>query len=396
MPFMSSRIRWVILAFAVAGLAVSGAATWVHYRSLTDPTYVSPCDISASFNCTQLYLGRYGSIAGIPVALGGLIWFGLVALIAGFARSAEPDSAATAYLRALSIIGLAVVLYLAYVSFFVVKTGCLLCIATYVCVIGVFVLSQMASGQSMGQLPARLAGDVGDVMKRPVALVTAIIFLAGAASLVAFFPKEGAIAEAAATAPAPAPEQAASFEESWNKQPRVDFGAKPAGAKVVIVKFNDYECPACAQAEMMYKPTLAKFEKSHPGLVHLVVKDWPWNTACNFNAGRTIPGHEAACDAAVAARVAREKGKYDEMAAWMYSNQGITPQALRAEASKRLGIVDFDREYALKLPQIRSDIADGGVLGVNSTPTYYLNGVKLPGGMAPQWVEAAINIELKK
>ena len=396
---MSPRTRWLILAFAIAGLAASGAASYVHYRSLTEPGYVSPCDINASFNCTQLYLGRYGSIAGVPVALGGLIWFGLVALIAGFARPASEtaqESGATAYLRALSVIGLAVILYLAYVSFFVVKTGCVLCIATYVCVIGVFVLSQMSSGQSIGQLPARIAGDLGAVFSKPATLVTAILFLASAGSLVAFFPKEGAIAEAAASAPAPAAEQAASFEESWAKQPRVDFGIKPEGAKVIIVKFNDYECPACAQAEMIYKPVLAKFEKSHPGLVRYVVKDWPWNTKCNFNAGSTIPGHEAACDAAVAARVARDKGKYDEMAAWLYSNQGTTPEAVRAQATKILGITDFDREYALQLPKIRSDIADGGVLGVNSTPTIYLNGVKVPGNMAAQYVELAINIELKK
>jgi uncharacterized membrane protein/protein-disulfide isomerase len=393
---MSTRTRWLILAFAVAGLGLAGSSSWVHYKSLTDPSYVSPCDINASFNCTQLYLGAYGSVAGVPVALGGVIWFGLVALVAAFAQPNRTDGIASGYLRALSVVGLAVVLYLAYVSFFVVKSGCLLCMGTYVCVIGIFALSMFTNGESMARLPGRLGRDVAVLLKRPVALVAAIVYLLGAASLVAFFPKEGALAERAAAAPAPAAAAQATFEEQWAKQPRVDFGIPAEGAKVIIVKFNDYECGACAQAEMIYKPIVQKYAKSHPGLVRYILKDWPWNTKCNFNAGNTIPGHEAACDAAVAARIAREKGKYDEMATWLYANQGVSSEAVRAEVRKRFGITDFDREYALKLPGIRSDVADGGVLGISATPTYFLNGVRLPNGMRPEYIELAINIELKR
>ena len=95
----------------------------------------------------------------------------------------------------------------------------------------------------------------------------------------------------------------------------------------MILKFNDYECPGCGQTEIMYKPVLEKFAKSHPGAVKYVVKDWPWNSACNFNASRTIPGHEASCDAAVAARMARDRGKFEVMTDWLFANQGTTPAA---------------------------------------------------------------------
>src|SRR5688572_4490105 len=111
-----------------------------------------------------------------------------------------------------------------------------------------------------------------------------------------------------------------SFATAWTRQPRVDVGVPADGARVVILKFNDYECPACRQAEAAYAPILEKFAVSHPKAVKYVVKDWPWNTACNFNATRTIPGHEAACDAAAAARMARDRGKFVEMAAWLYAN----------------------------------------------------------------------------
>src|SRR6185295_1369279 len=164
---------------------------------------------------------------------------------------------------------------------------------------------------------------------------------------------EGAMAERAAAAPAPSAGAQADFEKAWAQQPRVNLGIAAEGAKVIVVKFNDYECPSCAQGEALYKPLLEKFATSNPGAVKYVIKDWPWNTKCNFNAGRTIPGHEASCDAAAAARMAKDRGKYDEMAGWLFSNQGIQPDAVRAAATRILGVKDFDTEYAAKLADIR-------------------------------------------
>ncbi len=392
---MPSRTRLLIVAFAVVGLALAAASSWVHYRLLTDPSYISPCDVNATFNCSQVYLSRYGSVAGVPVAIGGLIWFGLVALVAGFARPNATPSPAAGYLMALSIVGLGVSLYLAYASFFVLRTGCLLCMGTYVCVLAIFVLSLFTNAESMARLPARLLADVRAAFARPATMLATLVFLVGTASLVAFFPNEGEVATQAASAPAPTGDIRQQFANAWHQQPRVDLGIAPDGAKVVIVKFNDFQCGACASAERAYKPVLEKFGASHPGAIKYVVKDWPWDTKCNFNSSRTIPGHEAACDAAAAARMARDRGKYDEMAAWLYANQGVRPEAVRETAAKMLGVKDFDREYALKLPEIRSDIADGGVLQIQGTPTYFINGVRVPG-MTPQYFELAISLELEK
>ena len=59
---MSSRIRWSIFGIALIGLALSVAALRVHYHLLTDPSYVSPCDLSATFNCSAAYLSNYGTV----------------------------------------------------------------------------------------------------------------------------------------------------------------------------------------------------------------------------------------------------------------------------------------------------------------------------------------------
>src|SRR5689334_24952933 len=140
---MTATTRRLILGFALLGLFFSGWASYVHYRLLTQPNYVSPCDINATFNCSQLYLSRFGSVAGVSVALGGVIFFAVILLIAGLAAphaSAEDDPAPT-YVFALSTLGLAAVLYLAWASYFVLGKFCPLCIGTYAAVIGLFVTS---------------------------------------------------------------------------------------------------------------------------------------------------------------------------------------------------------------------------------------------------------------
>jgi uncharacterized membrane protein/protein-disulfide isomerase len=394
---MSSRIRWAILVLALAGLGFSLSSTWVHYRLVTDPSYVSPCDVSASLNCTQAYQSRFGSVAGVPTALAGVVWFGLVALIAAFSQPTNEPSPAAGYLFLLSTIGLTVVLYLSYASYFVLGVGCLLCIGTYISVVGIFAASAMTNSTPLTRLPARLLTDLKSSLARPVALIAAIIFVAGTASAVAFFPteEEAAAAAGSQTTSTASGDVRENFAKAWAAQERKDLGIPLDGAKVIVVKFNDFECPTCRQYEQFYKPVLDKLATSHPGAVKYVIKDFPWNRDCNFNSNGTIPGHEAACDAAVAARVAKEKGKYDEMVDWIYANQGTSKANLRAAAQRILGPFDFDKEVGLKLPEIRRDVADGGALAVRGTPTYFVNGVQLPP-MRPEYFELALMLEIER
>jgi uncharacterized membrane protein len=69
---MSPMLRRWVLVCAAFGLAASGTSLYVHYRLLTQTGYISPCDINATFGCSEAYLSPYGSLFGVPVALLGL------------------------------------------------------------------------------------------------------------------------------------------------------------------------------------------------------------------------------------------------------------------------------------------------------------------------------------
>jgi uncharacterized membrane protein len=297
---MSALARKLLVAFGVLGLVASGAATWVHYHLIVSPDYASFCDINATVSCKQAYLSRYGSVAGVPVAVGGLVFFALVLLLAwgSRGRSRIADSA-PAYIFSLSTLALAVVLYLAYASFFVLKDVCPLCVATFVAVAGVFIISGGASSVPLSSLPKRVVRDLGALVAAPVALVIALLFVAGAASAVAFFPSPQ-VRPAVEMEPL-AQDQRTELERWWDLQPKVEMPYSNDGAKVLLVKFNDYQCPPCRATYFAYEPVIEKY-KDRPKDFKYELKHYPLDPSCNGSVANLV--HPAACDAAAAAVMA--------------------------------------------------------------------------------------------
>ena len=190
-------------------------------------------------------MSRYGSIAGVPVAVGGVLFFGFVLLMVWGSRTkSRVEDSAPAYFFAVSTLALAVVLYLAYASFFILKEVCPLCVTTYIAVIGVFVISGGASSVPMSSLPRRALRDIRVLVTTPVALFAALVFVTGAASAVEFFPKDGRQAAQQPPAAALNQDQRSEFERWWDQQERVEVPFSNEGAKVLIVEVQRLSVPA--------------------------------------------------------------------------------------------------------------------------------------------------------
>ncbi len=390
---------------ALTGLGFAAASTWVHYRILRDPLYSSICDVSATFSCTEAYTSRYGSVGGVPVALIGILYFAFVlVLIALCRRSASARQNLAGYVFAVSTVGLAGVLYLAYASFFVLKAVCLLCVGVYAAIIALFLISGAAARYPMTTLPGRASSDMRTLLRTPAALTAILAFLGAAVVAVAAFPGEpisassanaAAAPQAGATQPPAAPppqSQIQQLEQFLAAQPRVPIVAGGSGAAVTVIKFNDYQCPPCGQTFREYKPILAKLQQQHPGKIAFITRDFPLDPECNTLGG----GHQAACEAAVAVRLAREKGRAPEMEDWLFANQPtLTPDSVRQGVSTVAGVSDFDARYPKTLELVRGDIAQGQQLGVRGTPTFFMNGIRLPN-LRGEFFEAAVAWELRR
>jgi uncharacterized membrane protein/protein-disulfide isomerase len=400
------RAAW-LAAFALLGLGFSVAATWVHYQIINDPMHASFCDVSATLNCTEAYTSRFGTFGGVSVALFGLLFFaGVLVLIALCGPSKQASANLAGYVFALSTIGLAVVLYLAYASYFILHVVCLLCAGTYVAVIGLFVLSGAATKFPMTSLPMRMLTDLQLLVRNPRALTASVAFVAAAIAAIVVFPEQPvsaavdqpggeqqAQAQTAAMAPVPAAQQQ-QLEQYLAAQPRKVVMAPSDGAAVVILKFNDYQCPGCGQTYRDYKPVLAKWAKEAPGKVKFIMKDYPLERECNAFVGQDL--HLGACEAAVAVRLARENGKGEAMEEWLYSNQpAMNPDTVKKAAATVGGVIDFDKRYAATLELVKADIAQGAQLKIGGTPTFFMNGMQLPG-LRGEYFDAAIAWELKR
>ncbi|MEO7276081.1 MAG: vitamin K epoxide reductase family protein, partial [Vicinamibacterales bacterium] len=384
------------------GLGASLTSSYVHYNLLVDRSFSSFCDVNATVSCTQAYLSPYGSFLGVPVALAGVFFFAIVLALAALSgrKTAQAGESAPAYIFALSTIGLAFTLYLGYASFFILHAVCILCVTTYVAVIAIFIISGGATSVPMSSLPARAGRDLKTLVRSPAALAVAALLAVGAISFNMLFPKETA-AEAAAQAPADYPaltdQQKAEVEKWWDVQPKVDVPVPSDGAAVVMVKFNDYQCPPCRQTYEAYGPLLAKWAKT--GKFKFVLKHFPLDSECNGAA----PGgpHPAACEAAAAVVMAHRKndGSAEKLEHWLFTNQGpplLTPAQVKTAARDVAGIPDFDAKYASTLVEVRNDAGMGAMLGVKSTPTFFINGHMLPGGQDPRLIDAVIDLEMRR
>jgi vitamin-K-epoxide reductase (warfarin-sensitive) len=142
---MSGRARRLSLAIAilaVLGIAVSSVSLDHHFRE----SKTSYCDFGQSFNCDIVNRSEYSSIAGVPVALIGIL--GYAALLA-FATFYREKAETPAILAIASLGGLAFALYLTYIEKFVLAVWCILCLGSLAVIFTISVLSLLLLKNSM-------------------------------------------------------------------------------------------------------------------------------------------------------------------------------------------------------------------------------------------------------
>ena len=396
---MKKHARTLILFLAAAGLVASVASLYVHYRLVADPTYTSFCDVSETVSCEAVMTSRFGYLFGVPVAAGGAIWSAAVLLLGVFGMrpaGSEKAGRVAGYIFVLSTIGLAGVLYLGYASFFVLRQMCPLCLTMYVAVIGLFIVSG-AAASDLSVLPRRVGRDLQDVLAGPATAAAAGGLLVAAIALVLWFPTEqrataSVVSDVPAATEVLSAEEAAQFEAWLAMQPRLDLGLPAEGATVVVAKFNDFQCPACRQAYVAYKSIQQKYESEYPGQVAFLNVDYPLESECN-----TGGIHGAACEAAVAVRLAREKNRHREMEAWLFDNQStLTRDTVKTALADIAQVTDFDAKYPAMLNAVRSDAQLGQKLQITGTPTFFINGIRIASTLRPSYFDAAIAYELKR
>jgi len=178
------------------------------------------------------------------------------------------------------------------------------------------------------------------------------------------------------------------LEETMKKISLKDVPVKGAEeAKVTIVEYSDFQCPFCKRATDMLPQILEQYK----GKVKLVFKQFP------------LPSHPWAMDAAIASVCAYQQGNdnFWEFHDMVFEKQKeITVEKSKEQFktyAKEVGLDQGKFEACFGSQEIasrvESEIKEGQSVGVNSTPTFIVNGMPVPGANA-EGLKAAIEASL--
>ncbi|MBV9573074.1 MAG: vitamin K epoxide reductase family protein [Acidobacteriales bacterium] len=121
MHHRAHQLMTTIAFVAAAGVGVSLLSLRHHYRTDATPY----CDIGSSFNCDIVNRSTYSVIAGIPVAMVGVLGYAALLVLATIFRNYRNTPV---LLLSASLVGLGFALYLTYIESSVLATWCILCL----------------------------------------------------------------------------------------------------------------------------------------------------------------------------------------------------------------------------------------------------------------------------
>ena len=155
-------------------------------------------------------------------------------------------------------------------------------------------------------------------------------------------------------------------------------------ARVTLVEFGDFQCPACGASHPIIKRLLDEYKND----LTFVFRHYP------------LPMHKNALKAANAAEAAGAQKKFFEMYDLLFENQTEWSESNKSDEIFEKYAIELDldvdkfiediktKKYESK---IKADQADGNALGVNSTPTFFINGEMQSGGLPYDQFKAKID-----
>ncbi len=172
-----------------------------------------------------------------------------------------------------------------------------------------------------------------------------------------------------------------SIKQSKNKPVEISSTGWIRGsenAKTTLVEFGDFQCPACRAAEPFVRQALHDFD----GKIKLHFKHFPLTSI-----------HSNAMLAARAAEAAGVQGKFWQMHDWLYDNQDLWAPLNGSEARQKM--IDVAKKLKVDSDKFTEDLDNSTIsdkiaamqneainIGVNATPTFYINNKKVESNPA--------------
>ncbi len=142
-------------------------------------------------------------------------------------------------------------------------------------------------------------------------------------------------------------------------------------SRITLVEYSDFQCPACGA----YYPLLKQLDGEYGNRIQTVYRNFP-----------LVQIHKHALLAAQAAEAAGKQGKFYEMHDLLFEHQTEWPEAANVKDTLlsyadqlKLDRAQFEKDLNSSDVQgkIDADQKSGNRSGIQGTPTFFLNGVKI-------------------
>ncbi len=165
--------------------------------------------------------------------------------------------------------------------------------------------------------------------------------------------------------------------------PRTEHYLGGANAKVTVVEYSDFQCPACGAAE----PTVQEVIEAYDNSIKFVYKHFPLTSI-----------HTNAQKAAEASECTGAQGKFWEMHGKLFENQNALRISDLKSYAQQIGLntTSFNQclDSGAAAANVKADFNEGLAEKVRATPTFFINGRKIEGGVPFEEFKTVIDQEL--
>jgi protein-disulfide isomerase len=363
------------LAVSLLGIAISVYQSAMFYQIRGGTAgFKSACNLGAQANCDAVMASKYAELFwGIPLSSAAAGWFLGMFIIGFIARNAFWRRDALRVTLAMSAFAAAMGVSFLFIMSGILHTFCIFCLGVDLCSFTLFGLMLSLKSEWGSSVKVELP-------KLKVLAVTALGALVLGGGLLKTL-------DPVATLPSDLDERINEVLSS----PVLSVGSGdefpsfgPKDARVTIVEFSDFQCPYCRLGAMFLNSVMNRFPKD----VRVVFRAFPLDPSCNAGVKHSM--HPVACQAARVAACARKQGKFKEVYEMFFENQADfstegkgLPDQMAAKAGADLGAIQACEPQPDVGLLVAKDIEEGDRLGVESTPSLFINGHKLQGGLWP-------------
>lgn len=407
MAIQALKSKTLFFIVLVVSIAISLLLLYEHeVLALGGKVGLGVCNLGEMINCANVISSAWSSFLGVSLAAWGLFFYLFVGSLLIIRTNNENFQQATHFfITVLYAIAVVVSIVLLGISKFLIGAFCPLCLSLYLLNIFSFILLYKTVASNGLRAGFRNFNQVifkgsfwqfrDESTEKGFSLLTLIKVLILCATLtllpallMKIFVSQTLVSEVRENV------------SSWPKQGRLKMIAPAPGlvedlvkgnkrASIQIVEFADLQCPFCR----LFYLELDDLVRKYPGRVNVVFKNFPLDSSCNI----AVPGpmHPEACQLAHAFRCLSEQDLFwAAMDVLATIDTESSQSALDSEATavvssdleKTLAHLDYDREAFEQCqkserywPKITDDIKQGLALGVDGTPSVWVNGKPFKG-----------------